>query len=97
MVYMICVYIEYIIFNFKCDVKLDVYLIKLYIWLSKNKSKIMKKIGFKINKDDEYFFYVYVGFINISIVYNLINCRSYLVDNFDLKCWFEYFFVIFCD
>lgn len=46
----------------------------------------MKKIGFKINKDDEYFFYVYVGFINISIVYNLINCRSYLVDNFDLKC-----------
>lgn len=84
--YMICVHIEYTAFNFKCDAKSDVNPTKIHTRLSKNKSKTMKKTGFKTNKDDEYFFHVYVGFINTSIVYNLINCRSYLVDNPDLKC-----------
>lgn len=56
MVYMIGVHIEYTTFNFECDAKSDVNPTKIHTRLSKNKSKTMKKTGFKTNKDDEYFF-----------------------------------------
>lgn len=69
MVNMIFVYIEYIKFNFKFDVKLDVNIIKIYIWLSIIKSKIMKKIGFKINMDDGFYF------IYIVSVYRNYRCK----------------------
>lgn len=54
MVYVIFVQIEYTSFNFKFGAKLGVTCNqpKIYTWLSKNKRKTMKKIGFKTNMDD---------------------------------------------
>lgn len=57
MVLVVFVQIKYTSFNFKFGAKSNVKPPKIYICVSKNKSKTMKKAGVKTDMDDEYIFH----------------------------------------